>query len=53
MSYNRKAKEKDDLRKNPDKIDTSMGDWYMREGRVVYLKIHERISSNNDDSEQA
>ena len=31
-------KEKDDLRKNPDKIDTSMGRYYLEMGRVVVLE---------------
>ena len=38
MAYKRKAKKKDDLRKNPDKIDTSMGKKYLEEGRVVILE---------------
>ena len=38
MAYRRKAKKKDDLRKNPDKIDTSMGKKYLEEGRVVILE---------------
>ena len=31
-------KEKEDLRKNPDKVDTSMGEKYLKEGRVVIIK---------------
>jgi len=38
MTYKRKAKKKDDLRKNPNKVDTSMGKKYLEEGRVVILK---------------
>jgi hypothetical protein len=38
MTYKRKAKKKDDLRKNPDKIDTSMGKKYLEEGRVGVLE---------------
>ena len=38
MSYNRKAKEKVDLNKNPDKVDTSKGREYLEQGRVKYLK---------------
>ena len=38
MAYKRRAKKKPDLRKNPDKIDTSMGKKYLEEGRVVILE---------------
>lgn len=38
MSYKRKAKVKDDLNKNPDKIDTSIGRAYLEEGKVKILK---------------
>lgn len=38
MSYKRKAKVKDDLNKNPDKIDTSIGRTYLEAGKVKYLK---------------
>ena len=38
MSYNRKAKRKDDLNKNPGKVDTSKGREYLEQGRVKYLK---------------
>ena len=38
MTYKRKAKKKEDLRENPDKIDTSMGKKYLEEGRVVVLE---------------
>ena len=37
MAYKRKAKKKDDLRENPDTIDTSMGRKYLEMGRVVIL----------------
>ena len=46
MTYKRKAKEKDDLRKNPDKIDTSMGRKYLEEGRVVILESRFYDNSN-------
>ncbi len=38
MSYNRKAKKKDDLRKNPDKVDTSVGRILLESGKVKILK---------------
>jgi hypothetical protein len=38
MTYKRKIKVKDDLNKNPDKIDTSIGRAYLEEGKVKYLK---------------
>ena len=38
MTYKRKAKEKEDLRKNPNVVDTSMGRRYLEEGRVVILE---------------
>ena len=38
MAYKRKAKGKEDLRKNPDIIDTSMGEKYLEMGRVVVLE---------------
>lgn len=38
MSYKRKAKVKEDLSKNPDKVDTSIGRAYLEEGKVKYLK---------------
>lgn len=37
MTYKRRAKKKEDLRKNPDKVDISMGKKYLEEGRVVIL----------------
>ncbi len=37
MAYKREAKKKDDLRKNPDKIDTSMGRYYLEIGRVKII----------------
>lgn len=37
MSYKRKAKEKDDLRKNPDKVNTETGRRFLIEGRVKRL----------------
>ena len=38
MAYKRKAKQKGDLRKNPNVVDTSMGRKYLEEGRVVILE---------------
>ena len=38
MSYKRKAKEKPDLSKNPDKIDLSKGREYLESGKVKILK---------------
>ena len=38
MTYKRKAKEKEDIRKNPNVVDTSMGRKYLEEGRVVILE---------------
>ena len=38
MAYKRKAKKKEDLRKNPNVIDTSMGRKYLEMGRVVVLE---------------
>jgi hypothetical protein len=46
MAYKRKAKKKDDLRKNPDKIDTSMGRYYLKMGRVVVLENRFYDNSN-------
>lgn len=41
-----KKKEKEDLRKNPDKVDTSMGRKYFKEGRVVILENRFYNNSN-------
>ena len=38
MSYKRKAKKKDDLSKNPDKVDTSKGRILLESGKVKILK---------------
>lgn len=38
MNYKRKAKEKEDLRKNPEKVNTEIGRKYLEEGRVKILK---------------
>ena len=38
MAYKRKAERKDDLSKNPNVVDTSMGKKYLEEGRVVILE---------------
>ena len=38
MIYKRKAKKKEDLRKNPSVVDTSMGKKYLEMGRVVVLE---------------
>ena len=42
----KQKKEKEDLRKNPDKIDTSMGKKYLKEGRVVILENRFYNNSN-------
>ena len=46
MAYKRKAKKKDDLRKNPSVVDTSMGKKYLKEGRVVILENRFYDNSN-------
>ena len=46
MTYKRKAKEKEDLRKNPNVVDTSMGRRYLEEGRVVILESRFYDNSN-------
>ena len=38
MGNRRKIKVKDDLNKNPDKVDTSIGRMYLDQGKVKYLK---------------
>ena len=38
MTYKRKIKVKDDLNKNPDKVDTEIGKTYLKQGKVKYLK---------------
>lgn len=47
MTYNRQAKSKEDLRKNPDIIDTTMGKKYLEMGRVVILES--RFYDNNKE----
>ncbi len=42
MTYKRVAKEKDDLSKNPDTVDTSKGREYLLSGKVKILKKWER-----------
>lgn len=37
MAYKRKAKQKEDLRKNPDTVDTSMGKKFLKSGKVLFL----------------
>lgn len=37
MSYKRVARRKDDLNKNPDKVDTSMGSYYLKKGLVKII----------------
>jgi len=37
MSYKRKAKPKEDFRKNPEKVDTEAGKRYLKEGKVRKL----------------
>lgn len=46
MTYKRKARSKEDLRKNPDVIDTSMGKKYLKMGRVVILESRFYDNSN-------
>ncbi len=46
MTYNRKTKGKEDLRQNPDVIDTSMGKKYLKMGRVVILENRFYDNSN-------
>ena len=46
MEYTRKAKEKEDLRKNPNVVDTSMGRYYLEMGRVVILESRFYDNSN-------
>lgn len=38
MTYKRAAKPKPDLNKNPDQFDTSMGRYFLKEGKVKILK---------------
>ena len=38
MAHKRKAKKKEDLRENPNVVDTSMGRYYLEMGRVVVLE---------------
>jgi hypothetical protein len=38
MTYKRVAKKKDDLSKNPDKVDTSVGRILLESGKVKILK---------------
>lgn len=38
MTYKRKAEVKQDLRRNPDQVDTSKGREYLKQGKVKYLK---------------
>ena len=38
MTYKRVAKKKDDLSKNPDKVDTSKGREFLLSGKVKILK---------------
>jgi len=45
IKHMKQKKEKEDLRKNPNVIDTSMGKKYLEEGRVVVL---ENRFYNND-----
>lgn len=43
---NRQSKNKDDLRTNPDAVDTSMGKKYLEMGRVVILENRFYDNSN-------
>lgn len=47
MTYNRLAKTKDDLNKNPETVDTSMGKKYLEMGRVKILE--NRFYDNNKE----
>lgn len=38
MTYKRTAKPKEDMSKNPDKVDLSKGVEYLKQGKVKYLK---------------
>ena len=42
----KQKKEKEDFRKNPDKVDTSMGKKYLKMGRVVILESRFYDNSN-------
>ena len=42
----KQKKQKEDLRKNPDKVDTSMGRRYLEMGRVVILESRFYDNSN-------
>ena len=53
MAYKRKAKRKEDLRKNPSVIDTSMGRNYLEMGRVVVLesRFYDNSEKNSNEYE--
>lgn len=44
MAHKRKAKKKDDLRKNPDKIDISMGRYYLKMGLVKIIDKQNKLN---------
>ena len=51
--YKRKAKKKEDLRKNPSVVDTSMGRKYLEMGRVVMLenRFYDNSEKNSNEYE--
>ena len=53
MTYKRKAKQKGDLRKNPNVVDTSMGRKYLEMGRVVILesRFYDNSEKNSNEYE--
>ena len=53
MAYKRKAKQKGDLRKNPNVVDTSMGRKYLEMGRVVVLesRFYDNSKKNSNEYE--
>ena len=53
MTYKRKAKKKEDLRKNPNIVDTSMGKKYLEMGRVVILesRFYDNSEKNSNEYE--
>ncbi len=53
MTYKRKAKQKGDLRKNPNVVDTSMGRKYLEMGRVVMLenRFYDNTEKNSNEYE--
>lgn len=52
MSHKKKVKTKDDLSKNPDKIDTEKGREYLKQGKVKILSHATRNIQHKDDPEE-